>query len=103
MLRESIGGILWKANQLEQLRHTRALCAAAQGEVAHTFRHDLLDFEARIERSKRILKDDLRPLTEMAQLGVARPGDVQVVEYHGARGGGQQPQDESSQRALARP
>src|SRR4029077_17922562 len=62
---------------------------------------DVLHSHAGIERTERILEDDLHLATEAAQFGRAGGEQIAAVEMNAASGRLNQPQDEPSQSALA--
>src|SRR6266700_2037621 len=63
--------------------------------------NNLFHSHARVERSKRVLKDDLHVAAQPTQLGRRRAQNVLVVEAYAPGGWLDQTQDHPSQRGLA--
>ena len=86
----------------EQLGDPLALLAAGGDAVdAERLADDIAGRHARIERSERVLEDDLHRAPDRPQLGLAEMGDVAVVQPDAATGRLDQAQDAACHRRFA--
>src|SRR5208337_1886691 len=85
--------------------HRRALTASRTALAAvncHWFADNLFNGHPGIERTERILEDDLHVMAQMPQLRSPGPQHIMTVEVHLARIRLDEPQQHSPERALAR-
>ncbi len=79
---------------VEQARHAVVdLAALGQAEVAHRLGHLVAQPHIGVERGKRILDHHLHVAPGAAQVTVAEPDDVALVQQHGTGGRLGQTQD----------
>ncbi len=103
LVRITVGVIRLQPDQTQQFLNA-IVYAFAAGEVMYLERlaDDVADGHARVERRKRILKDDLHLSAQMAQLRARAIQDVAAVEPHFTARRRQQTQDDAADRRLPR-
>ena len=91
-----------EADDVEKFVHALAACVVAHvaGDLQR-FRDDVAHGHARIERSDRILEDELAIAPRGAQAGTIEGQQIDAVEPHAARGRFDQPHHEPARRGLA--
>ena len=95
--------IVWiEANKVEHLAHTLLAGGMVAKLVGEEPLFDLVaDREARVQRSERILEDDLHALAQRATLSGGELLDLTPVEGDGAGGGWLQAEGHAAERGLA--
>src|SRR3954452_2334978 len=91
-----------QSDLLEQLGYARALLLARRQPMnGKRLANDIARGHARVERSKRVLKDDLHRTPVRTQFALAEVSDLLAVEPDAAAGGFDQSQDAARHRGFA--
>ncbi len=100
-MREAVQVLFAQADLFEQFDHTRTNLRFGQHMVRNQrLGHDLLDFETRAERGKRVLENYLHLLAHLAHFGAFECGQVTPIEKHLPGGRLEQAQDNPPQSGL---
>ena len=102
-MRIAVGVLGGQADLLQELRNLLAAVAGAEvGRVdLQGFANQLAHGHARVERGKRVLKDELHIAPQPGQIGPGDMADVLTVKGHLPLGGVQQPHQQAGKGGFA--